>query len=152
MKEETCKVNCVRIRIRNTVWIGNRCKRQEKNLQSSNPPLSVNETWLSRLTPHCRRVLKQPRQNPLTEGSVLLCHSTNLRMNYLIDQTGAPQRAALCSSKCAVACSIFRLSEMSSSKFSDVHPGGQKCDSLSPLDNSTRHVRKCAFQNQSVMQ
>lgn len=33
--------------------------------------------------------------SPLTEGSVPFCRSTNLRLNYLIDQAGAPQGAAL---------------------------------------------------------
>lgn len=89
--------------------------------------------------------------SPLTEGSVLLCRSTNLRLNYLIDQTGAPQGAALSLSNCAVACSIFRFSEKSSSKFFRCPPRRQYRDSLSTLDSSTRHVRKCVDQNQSVM-
>lgn len=48
------------------------------------------------------RQLRQ-KSSPLTEGSVLLCRSTNLRLNYLIDQTGAPQGAPSSLSDCAPA-------------------------------------------------
>lgn len=119
---------------------------------------SFNGTWPSQhrvltLLQSAAVKLDNSRQqlSPLTEGSVL-CRSTSLRLNYLIDQTGAPQGAALSLSNCAVACSIFRFSEKSSSTFFRCPPRRQYRDSLSTLDSSTRRVGKCVDQNQSFMQ
>lgn len=98
---------------------GNRAvNAKDEELTKSKPaPVNVNDTWLSAQS----LPMKQQRQNALTEDSVLLCHSTNLRLNYSTDQTGAPRGVVLSLSNCAVASSIFRKE---SSKFLHVHPGG----------------------------
>lgn len=72
---------------------GNRAvnAKDEELTQSKPAPVNVNDTWLSAQP----LPMKQQRQNALTEDSVLLCHSTNLRLNYSTDQTGAPRGGRL---------------------------------------------------------
>lgn len=56
---------------------------------------------------------------PTTEGSFLLCRSTNLILNYLIDQNWSSSRGRASSlSRCASSLQyIFRFPEKSSSNF-----------------------------------
>lgn len=76
------------------------------------------------------------------QSSVLLCRSPNLTLNYL-NNWNSLRHCLILSRQCTGLKYIFKLYEKSSSKIF-------RCP-LRSLDSSTRSVRKCVDQNQSIM-